>query len=139
MPRRRGQLPDEPPEFFAERSLGGRIVAELLRADGWNCVGWLAVYPDPTDADLADEVWIPNIVASGCNILTTDDAMRRSPIITTTIENNEAHVFALTSASLTAEEAAARYLRHQDSIWRYTTLPGPVYCTVASDRVTRKF
>src|SRR4051812_44285520 len=118
MPRTRGQLPDEPPEFFAERSLGGRAVAALLAAEGWRIRGWLAVYPAPEDGDLDDEVWIPFIVAQGWNILTTDDAMRSSPIIRTTIENNEAHVFASTNAGLTAEEQAIRFHTHQDAIFR---------------------
>lgn len=140
MPRRpRGQLPDEPPAFFAERSLGGRKVAELLCAEGWVVTGWLAIYPDPSDSDLADETWIPRIAGLDMCILTTDDAMRRSPIIRTTIENNEAHVFALTNAALTAVEQTHRFHSHQDSIYRKTTLPGPVYCTVAPDGLRRRF
>jgi hypothetical protein len=139
MPRLRGQLPDEPPEFFAECSLGGRTVARLLNEAGWTVRGWLEVFPNPTDADLADEVWIPAIVDRGWYILTTDKAMRRSPIIRTTIENNEAHVFASTNASLSAVEQVTRFIAHQDSLYRKTTLRGPVYCTVGADGVRRKF
>lgn len=139
MPRLRGQLPHEPPAFFAERSLGGRAVATLLRGLGWNVTGWLEIYPNPSDQDLADEVWIPHIVQLGMKILTTDDAMRRSEIIKTTIENNHAHVFASTNANLTAQDQSDRFHLHQDSIYRKTTLAGPCYCRVHPDRVQRMF
>lgn len=132
-------MPDEPPEFFAERSFGGRRVAELLTEQGWRIRGWLEVYPDPSDQDLADEVWIPRIVDEGWNILTTDDAMRRSSIIRAAIESSAAHVFASSNASLTAEEQADRFHAHRVAIYRRTTIPGPVYCVVRPDGLARQF
>ena len=88
---------------------------------------------------MADEVWIPRIVDMGMKILTTDDAMRRSEIIKTTIENNHAHVFASTNANLTAAEQSGRFQANQESIYRKTSLAGPCYCRVHPDHVQRMF
>jgi hypothetical protein len=137
MPRRAGDLPHEPPKFFAERSLGGRDVAERLRAAGWNAQGWLEIYPDREDERMADELWIPAAVARGCVLLTTNHAMLESEVITATMVNNQARVF-WTHASLSAEETARLYAENQDGVYRRTTLPGPFFFALGKDARFRR-
>lgn len=136
--RPRGQLPDDPPSFFTDRSLM-KVCPRVLRELGWDITSWWDIYPDEDDNDIDDEVWIPQVVARGLFILGQDDAMRHKPVIKDTIINNQAHVFALTRANLTGPQRAERFDAVRDDIYHRTMLPGYAYFTLGADlRLRRK-
>jgi hypothetical protein len=73
-PRSR-RLP-EPWVFFVDRSLGGKIVADALRAAGEH----VEVHDDHFAKDAADEAWLADIGGKGWVILSKDDRIRRNPV-----------------------------------------------------------
>lgn len=73
-PRSR-RLP-EPWVFFVDRSLGGKVLADALRAVGER----VEVHDDHFPKDAPDEVWLAEVGAKGWVILSKDDRIRRNPV-----------------------------------------------------------
>jgi predicted nuclease of predicted toxin-antitoxin system len=72
----RSRLLPEPWIFFIDRSLGGQVVAEALRAAGEQ----VEVHDDHFARDATDEVWLAAVGAKGWIVLSKDDRIRRDSV-----------------------------------------------------------
>ncbi len=73
-PRSR-RLP-EPWTFFVDRSLGGRVVADALRAIGEA----VEIHDDHFASDSPDQKWLAEVGAHAWVVLSKDDRIRRNPV-----------------------------------------------------------
>ncbi|MEX0984784.1 MAG: hypothetical protein WD096_07010 [Actinomycetota bacterium] len=64
-----------PPEFFCDRSLGGKVVPAALRAVHPHVIAHDDVFPQDTD----DEVWLRSAGKNGWIVLMRDDRIRYRP------------------------------------------------------------
>jgi hypothetical protein len=72
----RSQRLPEPWVFFVDRSLGGKVVAEALRAAGEA----VEVHDDQFASDAADQDWLAAVGANAWVVLSKDDRIRRNPV-----------------------------------------------------------
>jgi len=72
----RSQRLPEPWTFFVDRSLGGKVVADALRAAGEA----VEVHDDHFAADAADQTWLAEIGMRAWVVLSKDDRIRRNPV-----------------------------------------------------------
>ena len=91
-----------PIEFFVDRALGSRKVAQALIAAGEVA----HVHDELFAQDTLDVEWIPTVGARGWFVLTKDDALRRRVAELLAIRAASLGVFALARASLTGDEMA---------------------------------
>jgi hypothetical protein len=70
----RGSPGSEPWIFLVDRSLGGKSLADALRALGDR----VEVHDDHFPKDATDEVWLADVGAKGWVILSKDDRIRRN-------------------------------------------------------------
>jgi hypothetical protein len=66
----------EPWTFFVDRSLGGRVVADALRAVG----EVVEVHDDHFARDAPDQLWLAEVGAKAWVVLSKDDRIRRNPV-----------------------------------------------------------
>jgi hypothetical protein len=62
--------------FFVDRSLGGKILADALKAAGER----IEIHDDHFPKDATDELWLAKVCAKGWVILSKDDRIRRNPV-----------------------------------------------------------
>lgn len=67
------EKPPERPAFFIDRDTGGRLLAEVLRADGWIVHTHDSQFPP----DTPDPFWIRTVAERGWTILTCDRNLAR--------------------------------------------------------------
>lgn len=94
--------------LFVDRSLGGRLLPEALRALG----RVVEVHDDHFAADAADTEWIPVVAAKGWVILTKDENIARNPLELTALLYWGARAFVLTSTRVTGDEQVEIFTRH---------------------------
>ena len=92
-------------------------------------------YSEQKGQMIEDEVWIPDVARRGWIILTKDDGMRKNPTERAALRNNAARVFVVTTATLTGEALAFRFVHNRERILRRATAPGPYVYGVYVDDV----
>ena len=104
---RHRQQPDHPPPvFFLDRGLGRHLIAEAIRARGYEALPMAEVYPGGTDQRIADPDWILRADQAGWVALTKDYSVvrdHRDVLAETTLR-----VFAYNNANLTGAEMVDR-------------------------------
>ncbi len=88
--------------FFVDRSLGGKIVVDALKAAGAS----LVVHDDVFDQDTPDVDWLAEAGERGWVVLTKDSAIRRNPHEKAMYQKAGVRVFALTRRDLSGPEMA---------------------------------
>jgi hypothetical protein len=136
--RRRGQPAEPSPEFFLDRSLGGHVVADALRAVGLVVQTLAERYPE-TEEFVEDEVWIREVTANGLVILMKDDRIRRKPREQQAILESGARAFVVTNASLTGPQLAELFVENRHRIIQRSRHPGPYIYGVYPGRLERLF
>jgi hypothetical protein len=101
----RSQRLPEPWVFFVDRSLGGRVVAETLRALGEH----VEVHDDHFSKDATDEVWLAEIGAKGWVILSKDDRIRRNPVERQALLASGVAAFFLGRSDLRGDQMASAF------------------------------
>jgi hypothetical protein len=117
-------VPEQPPEFFVDRSLGKSIV-EGLRAAGLVVRSMTDVYGEDRAQRLPDEVWLRDVGQHDWVVLTKDDAIRRRPAERDAMIDAAVRVFCLTTAQLRGAEQAERFVQNRHRIIRQARKPGP--------------
>lgn len=133
MPRSRSR-----PEFFVDRSLGGRDVAEALRKAGWTLRTHIEVY-GTRDEHVRDVEWLELCGREGWAVLTMDRRIRYHRAEIAAIRRHKVKAFALTSGNLTAANQAERFIRNADRIDAACEEPGPFVYAVHARRIVRIF
>lgn len=132
-------IPEPPPKFFLDRSLGRVAVPALLRAAGWDLVTLAEHYGVPEDERVADPEWIREAAVRGWPILMKDKRIRyRRPEIDTVIQY-QAQCFVITKGDLPSSEMASRFLTARQAIFDAVAMPGPYIYAVQSDRIDRLY
>jgi hypothetical protein len=126
------------PEFFLDRSLGGRDVADALRRAGWIVRTHVEIYGD-RDQDVEDVEWLELCGRQGWPALTMDRRVRYRPVEIAAVRRYRVQAFALTSGNLIAAEQAQRFIRNRPRIEAACAQAGPFLYAVHADRIVRIF
>jgi hypothetical protein len=129
-------MADEP-EFFIDRSLGRKVVAEALVAAGLVVHTMASVYGERIGQGLTDETWLRDVGDRGWVVLMKDDAIRRRPLERHALVAGDVRAFCLANAQLRGEEMARRFVDNRDRILRQAKQPGPYIYGVYDGRIGR--
>jgi hypothetical protein len=130
-------LPEKPPKFFIDRSLGRLAVPQALRADGWDVVTLAEHYGMPEDQRVADIEWIEEAAKRGWPILMKDKRIRTRRAEIEMVIQHEARCFVITRGDLMSAEMAGRFLGNKGAILAAAATPGPYIYSVQVDRLSR--
>ena len=113
------------PEFFIDRSLGRKHLAEALEELGLTTHTMASVYGERIAQELEDERWLADVGQHDWIVLMKDDAIRRRPSERDVLEAAKVRAFCLTNAQLRASEQSARFVGNIERILRQAEKPGP--------------
>lgn len=134
---RRRQQSDTTPVFFLDRGLGRHLIAEAVRARGYEALPMADVYPLGSDQRVTDPEWIERANRDGWVALTKDASIirdHRDVLAETTLR-----VFAFNNANLTGPELVARLEANFNRILQRAKKPGPYVWVIAPDRLQRRW
>jgi hypothetical protein len=114
-----------PPEFFIDRSLGRRHLAQALADLGLTVHTMASVYGEQAAQGLEDERWLADVGRHDWIVLMKDDAIRRRPSERDVLAAAKVRAFCLTNAQLRASEQSARFVGNIERITRQAEKPGP--------------
>jgi len=146
---RRERRPDAPPigkrqtgdgrpvEFFIDRSLGRKHLAQALEALGFVAHTMASVYGERVAQELDDESWLADAGAHDWIVLMKDDAIRRRPAERDALSEAKVRAFCLTNAQLRAAEQSARFVDNMERILRQAKKPGPYIYGVYNGHIKR--
>lgn len=124
------------PEFFVDRSLGRRVVADALREAGAVVHVMADVYGERIGQGLADEEWLRDAGKRGWVVLMKDAKIRYRPAELQVVIDHGLRAFCLTNANLRGLEMAQRFVEHLPRITRIVEQkPGPYIYGVYRDAV----
>lgn len=130
--------PQEPHiEFFIDRSLGGRQLAEALRDLGLTVHTMSDVYGEEKAQALEDEAWLEDAGKNDWVVLMKDDAIRRRPAERDALSDANVRAFCLTNAQLTGAEQIERFVINLNRIIQRAGSPGPYIFGVYADGLRR--
>jgi PIN like domain len=118
-------MAETPPEFFIDRSLGRKHLANALTEQGVIVHTMASVYGEDVAQGLADEQWLTDAGAKGWIVLMKDDAIRRRPAERDALADAAVRAFCLTNANLRASEQSDRFVGNLERILRRAQTPGP--------------
>lgn len=124
------------PRFFVDRSLGGRVIARLLRADGWDVVTMREFYGRAGDR-MNDVPWITEQARLGHAILSCDGMILSNPLERAAITDHAARAFVLPTSQMTGPQQAARFIRHRAAIYERASADAPAGFVVYESRLSR--
>jgi hypothetical protein len=110
-------LPEQPPKFFVDRSLG-RIAV-------------------PADQEIKDTRWIEDSAKLGWPVLMKDKRIRHRQAEVEAVVEHQARCFVITRGDLTSADYAERFITNQQTIFALCATPGPFICAVHRDRLER--
>jgi len=113
------------PEFFIDRSLGRKHLAEALEELGLTVHTMASVYGEHVAQELEDERWLADVGQHDWIVLMKDDAIRRRPSERDVLKAAQVRAFCLTNAQLRASEQSARFVGNIERILRQAEKPGP--------------
>lgn len=128
---------EPPPEFFIDRSLGRRHLADALRGLGYVVHTLSSVYGEQAGQQVADEEWLRDAGVAGWIVLMKDDAIRRRPAERDALTDAGVRAFCLTNAQLRAAEQTERFISNRHRIVQQARKPGP-YIYGVYDRGLRR-
>lgn len=129
--------PDGLPDLFLDRSLGRKIVPELLRAEGLRLVTLSERYDIPADEEIADDEWLEFAGISDKAVLMKDARIRYNRAEREAVKRHGVRCFCLTRQDLSGAEMAARFIVNLEAITRACADPGPFIYAVHQDRIER--
>ena len=127
----------EPIEFFVDRSLGRKHLADALRELGYTAHTMASVYGERAAQELQDEQWLTDVGKHGWVVLMKDDAIRRRPAERDALSAAGVRAFCLTNAQLRAPEQTARFVENIHRIVRRASQPGPYIYGVYDGNIRR--
>jgi predicted nuclease of predicted toxin-antitoxin system len=95
------------PVFFVDRSLGGKLVAEALRAAGATVIA----HDDAFEQNAKDVEWLAEAGRRGWIVLTKDAAIRRNPREKAMFHAAQVRVFTLARKNLIGAEMATLFVK----------------------------
>lgn len=129
--------PDRLPDLFLDRSLGRKVVPQLLRAEGLRLITLAEHYGIPADETIADEEWLELAGTAGWAVLMKDARIRYNRAEREAVKRHRVQCFCLTRQNLSGPDMAARFIVNLRSITRACAEPGPFIYAVHKDRIER--
>jgi hypothetical protein len=129
--------PPPQPEFFIDRSLGRKHLAEALRELGFTVHTLSSVYGEKRGQAVRDEEWLRDAGANGWVVLMKDDKIRTRPAERDALANAGVRAFCLTNAQLRAVEQTERFTLNINRIVQRSRTPGPYIYGVYDDGLRR--
>lgn len=126
-----------PVEFFIDRSLGRKHLAQVLQGLGFIVHTMASVYGEQIAQQLQDERWLADVGEHDWVVLMKDDAIRRRPAERDALAEAKLRAFCLTNAQLRAEEQSARFVDNLGRILRQAKKPGPYIYGVYPGKIRR--
>jgi len=126
------------PEFFLDRSLARRIVADLLRSAVWNLRTHIEVYGE-RDQDVPDVEWLELCGRSGWAVLTKDARIRRRRAEVAVIRRHGVKAFVLAAGNMRAVDQARRFDDNRAAIEAACADRGPFVYAVRAGGLERIF
>ena len=126
------------PEFFLDRSLARRVVAEALRSAGWSVRTHIEVFGD-RDQEVHDVEWLELCGREAWTVLTMDRRIRYHREEIAAIRRHGVKAFVLASGNLAAPDQARRFIDNQAAIVAACGEAGPFVYAVRSDGIARIF
>ncbi len=117
--------PEPPPEFFIDRSLGRRHLADALHSHGYIVHTLSSVYGEQEGQQVEDERWLRDAGAKRWIVLMKDDAIRRRPAERDALIDAGVRAFCLTNARLRAADQTERFIANRHRIVQQARKPGP--------------
>jgi hypothetical protein len=133
------RLPQPPPEFFIDRSLGRVVVADAIRAIGHVVHTMAEVYPSGRDEKVKDVEWIRDVDRAGWVVLTKDECITRYPEEQEALVRSTLRVFAIGNQHLTGPQMAAYYVANINRIIQRSRKRGPFVEIVYPGSVERRW
>lgn len=127
--------PPQPPEFFIDRSLGRKHLAEALRDLGLTVHTMASVYGEKRAQELDDEEWLADAGRRDWVVLMKDDRIRTRPAERDALMAAGVRAFCLTNAQLRAADQTARFVTNINRIIQRARKPGPYIYGVYEDRL----
>lgn len=112
-------------EFFIDRSLGRKHLAQALGGLGFTVHTMASVYGEQVAQELEDERWLADAGEHDWVVLMKDDAIRRRPAERDALSEAKVRAFCLTNAQLRASEQSARFVGNIKRIQSQAEKPGP--------------
>jgi PIN like domain len=112
-------------EFFIDRSLGRKHLANALRELGLVVHTLASVYGEEAGQALDDEAWLRDAGERNWVVLMKDERIRRRPSERDALTAARVRAFCLTNAQLRAADQTARFVDNIDRIRRQAEQPGP--------------
>ncbi len=128
---------DTPVEFFIDRSLGRKHLAQILQRLGFIVHTMASVYGEQAAQQLADERWLADVGEHNWIVLMKDDAIRRRPAERDALAEAKLRAFCLTNAQLRAAEQSARFVDNLGRILRQAEKPSPYIYGVYPGNIRR--
>jgi predicted nuclease of predicted toxin-antitoxin system len=114
--------------FFIDRSLGGRVIAEALRASG----AQVEVHDKHFASDAPDVEWLAAVGKQGWVVLSKDARIRRDAFEREALRSASVKAFFLTQQGLTGEEMAQIFVAALPGmVTRASRQPGPFVYTLS--------
>lgn len=122
--------PPEPLTFFIDECLGGKALADTLRAAGHAVV----LHRDRFPAGADDVVWLTALYERRADwiVLTKDKQIRKRPLEKQALMAAGLRVFALTAADLGTDAQVDAFVKGLRRIGRISRLPGPYIARVTA-------
>ncbi len=118
--------------FFIDRSLGGRVIAEALRAAG----AQVEIHDTHFDLDAPDVQWLAAMGDRGWVVLSKDARIRRDAFEREALRSANVKAFFLTQQGLTGEEMAQIFVAALPGmVTRAGRQPGPFIYTLSREGV----
>jgi hypothetical protein len=114
-------------EFFIDRSLGRRHLAQALGDLGFTVHTMASVYGEQVAQELDDEHWLADAGQHDWVVLMKDDAIRRRPAERDALSEAKVRAFCLTNAQLRASEQSARFVDNIERIQRQAKEARPLH------------
>lgn len=127
-----------PPEFFVDRSLGRRQVADALRIGGWKLRTHHEVFRF-RDEEVPDVEWLEMCGRGDLPVLSKDKRLRYRREEIAAIRRYGVKAFVLARGSLRAAEQVDRFDRHREAIVVACGDSGPFIYAVHAERIVRIF
>jgi hypothetical protein len=112
-------------EFFIDRSLGRKHLAQALGGLGFTVHTMASVYGEQVAQELDDERWLADAGQHDWVVLMKDDAIRRRPAERDALSEAKVRAFCLTNAQLRASGQSSRFVDNIERIQRQAEKPGP--------------
>ena len=125
------------PVFFLDRGLGRHIIAEAIRAKGYEALPMADVYTDGRDQRLPDSDWIRHAGREGWIAISKDNRIPRDHA--DTLGATTLRLFLIPNSNMAGAEIVGRLMDNWDAILRRAETSGPYADAILPNRLEKRW